>query len=121
MAEDERKLVGKVVNYFTKIGVAIIELNDSLAVGDRISVEGATTNQQQTVESVQIEHKAIEKARKGDRYRVEKKLSTAAGRATASIKLAEIIFLLASYVFLNSFLKVVYDKLGFSIDNAYVS
>ena len=66
MAESERKLVGKVVNYFTKIGVAIIELNDSLAVGDRISVEGATTNLQQTVESMQIEHKAVEKARKGD-------------------------------------------------------
>ena len=66
MAEGERKLVGKVVNYFTKIGVAIIELNDSLAVGDRISVEGATTKIQQTVESMQIEHEAIEKARKGD-------------------------------------------------------
>ena len=64
--EGERKLVGKVVNYFTKIGVAIIELNDSLAVGDRISVEGATTNLQQTVESMQIEHKAVEKARNGD-------------------------------------------------------
>ena len=64
--EGERKLVGKVVNYFTKIGVAIIELNDSLAAGDRISVEGATTNLQQTVESMQIEHKAVEKARKGD-------------------------------------------------------
>ncbi len=66
MLEGERKLVGKVVNYFTKIGVAIIELNDSLAVGDRITVEGATTNLQQPVESMQIEHKAVEKAGKGD-------------------------------------------------------
>ena len=66
MAEGERKLVGKVVNYFAKIGVAIIELNDSLAVGDSISIEGATTNLQQTVESMQIEHKAVEKVRKGD-------------------------------------------------------
>lgn len=64
--EGERKLVGTVTNYFTKIGVAIVELNDSLAVGNRISVEGATTNIQQIVESMQIEHKNIEKAGKGE-------------------------------------------------------
>ncbi len=67
MVEGERKLVGEVVNYLSKIGVAIIDLSDSLAVGDRISVEGATTNLQQAVQSMQIEHKAVEKVRKGDR------------------------------------------------------
>ena len=66
MVEIEKKLVGKVVNYFSKISVAIIELSDSLVLGDRISVEGATTNLQQTVESMQIQHQAMEKASKGD-------------------------------------------------------
>ena len=66
MAEGERKLVGEVANYLTKISVAIIDLNDSLSVGDRISIEGATMNLQQTIESMQIEHKAVEKVRKGD-------------------------------------------------------
>ena len=65
MAE-EKKLVGKVTHYYNKIGVAVIELEDTLSVGDKISIEGATTNFQQTVESMQIEHKNVETAKKGD-------------------------------------------------------
>jgi len=66
MVETEKKHIGKVVNYFTNISVAIIELEESLAVGEKISIEGDTTNLQQTVESIQIEHKAIKKANKGE-------------------------------------------------------
>ncbi len=66
MLEGRRKPVGKVLNYLTNIGVAIVELSDSLAIGDRISVEGATTNLHLTVESMQIEHRAVEKAGKGE-------------------------------------------------------
>jgi putative protease len=63
---EEKKLVGKVTHYFTKIGVAVIELEDTLKVGDRISIEGATTNFEQEVESMQIEHTNVTEAKKGD-------------------------------------------------------
>jgi len=66
MAEGKWRLVGTVVHHYTKIGVAIIDLKNSLALGDRISIEGATTDLQQTVNSMQIEHKNVEKAAKGD-------------------------------------------------------
>jgi len=62
----EKKLVGKIAHYFTKIGVGVIELSDELKVGDRISIEGATTNLQQTVRSMQIEHKDVQSASAGD-------------------------------------------------------
>jgi translation elongation factor EF-1alpha len=65
MAE-EKKLVGKVTHYFTDIGVAVIELEDIVNVGDEISIEGATTNFTQKIESMQIEHKSVEEAKKGD-------------------------------------------------------
>ncbi len=65
MAE-EKKLVGRVTHYFTNIGVAVIELEDTLRVGDEISIEGATTNFTQKVESMQIEHKNVEEANKGE-------------------------------------------------------
>jgi len=65
MAE-EKKLVGKITHYFTKIGVAVIELTDKLSVGDMISVEGPNTNFQQKIDSMQIEHKNIKTAKKGD-------------------------------------------------------
>jgi len=63
---EEKKHIGKVSHYYTKIGVAIIDLNDSLAVGDKISIEGASTNFTQTVDSMQIEHKDVKQAKSGD-------------------------------------------------------
>lgn len=62
----EKKLVGKIAHYFTKIGVGVIELSDDLKVGDRISIEGATTNLKQTVRSMQIEHEEVQSAGAGD-------------------------------------------------------
>jgi len=66
MAEEEKKLIGKIAHYYTKIGVAVIDLEDDLSVGDEISIEGASTNIRQKVESMQIEHENIEKAGAGD-------------------------------------------------------
>jgi translation elongation factor EF-1alpha len=65
MAE-EKKLVGRITHYFTNIGVAVIELEDTLKVGDEISVEGATTNFTQKIDSMQIEHESVKEAKKGD-------------------------------------------------------
>ncbi|TAL46660.1 translation elongation factor-like protein [archaeon] len=62
----DKKLVGKISHYFSKIGVAVVVLEDTLSPGDRISIEGATTNIQQNVDSMQVEHKEVEMARKGD-------------------------------------------------------
>jgi putative protease len=61
-----KKLVGKISHYFSKIGVGVIELSDELKVGDRISIEGATTNVQQTVRTMQIEHAEVQSAGAGD-------------------------------------------------------
>jgi len=63
---EEKKLVGTVEHYYTKIGVAVINLEDNLSVGDKISIEGATTNIQQTVDSMQVEHETVENAKSGD-------------------------------------------------------
>ena len=63
--QPEKKLVGKITHYFSKIGVAVVELSDELKVGDRISIEGHTTNLQQSVSSMQIEHQNVEKAGPG--------------------------------------------------------
>ncbi len=58
--------IGKVKHYFTKIGVAIIDVDDSLSVGDRIQILGPTTNFDQSVVSMQIEHFAVKKVKAGD-------------------------------------------------------
>ncbi len=62
----DKKLVGKISHYYSHIGVAVVDLTDSLAKGDNISIEGTTTNIQQTVDSMQIEHDNVATANKGD-------------------------------------------------------
>ncbi|MDP1629195.1 MAG: translation elongation factor-like protein [bacterium] len=62
----EEKLIGKISHYYSKLGVAIIELSDGLAVGDRIKIKGATSDIEQDVDSMQIEREQIKEAKKGD-------------------------------------------------------
>jgi translation elongation factor EF-1alpha len=65
MSERSLKEIGKVSHYFTKIGVAVIELTGTLSVGDKILFQGSTTDFEQAVSSIQIEHKDITKAQAG--------------------------------------------------------
>lgn len=57
--------VGKITHYYDKIGVAVVELTGSLAVGDTIRISGHGTEFTQKVESMQIEHEGIQEAKKG--------------------------------------------------------
>ena len=71
MAKEEKKQeaegqeVGIVEHYYGKLGVAVIELSGTLKVGDKIKVKGATTNFEQKVESMQIEHDKVKEAESG--------------------------------------------------------
>ena len=62
---EELREVGKVSHFFTKINVAVIELNDTLSVGDKIFIKGPTTDIEQTVDSMEIEHEKIKQATAG--------------------------------------------------------
>lgn len=57
--------VGKVFTYFSKVGVAGIKLSGTLSVGDAIRIKGATTDFEQEVDSMQIEHASVQKAESG--------------------------------------------------------
>lgn len=58
--------VGRVTQYFSKAGVAGVQVTDGpLAVGDTIHVKGHTTDFTQAVESMQIEHAAVQRADPG--------------------------------------------------------
>lgn len=62
----EEKEVGVITHYFGKISVGIIQLNDALRVGDTIHIRGAHDDFTQSVESMQVEHKNVEEANRGD-------------------------------------------------------
>jgi putative protease len=59
------KEIGRITNYFSKIGVAVIELTAPLQIGDVVRIKGGNRDFTQTVESMQIEHQPIEKAEAG--------------------------------------------------------
>ena len=65
MTERELKKVGKVSHYFARIGVVVVELSDALSVGDIILFQGSTSDFEQTVASMQIEHENIAAAKGG--------------------------------------------------------
>jgi len=62
---EELQEIGKVTHFFTKISAAVIELKASISVGDRILIKGPTTNLEQTVESMEIEHEKVTRAEAG--------------------------------------------------------
>ena len=65
MAE-EGKLIGKVTHYFSNIGVAVIELTDTIKIGETIRIVGGETDFEQVIDSMEVDHKKVEKAKKGD-------------------------------------------------------
>jgi putative protease len=62
---DERA-IGRVTHFFSKIGVAAIEVTEGvLAVGDTIHVKGHTSDFTVRVDSMQLDGHAVERATKG--------------------------------------------------------
>ncbi len=57
--------VGHITHFFSKISVAVVELTEALAVGEHILVKGPSTDFEQVVESMQIEHENITRAEAG--------------------------------------------------------
>ncbi len=62
----ERQAIGQVTHYYSKIGVAILQLDAPLSVGDLLAIVGSTTDLEQEVKSMQVEHQNIEQAVAGD-------------------------------------------------------
>ena len=69
----EEKEIGTVTDYFAKISVAAIKLTGTLKTGDKIHMKGATTDFKQTVKSMQINKKSVEKANKGKEIGIKTK------------------------------------------------
>jgi len=57
--------VGRITHFFPKAGVAVVELSATVNNGDKIVIRGSTTNVEQTIESMEIEHEQITTAAAG--------------------------------------------------------
>ncbi|MCX6720822.1 MAG: hypothetical protein NTW11_03390 [Candidatus Staskawiczbacteria bacterium] len=63
----EGKLIGRITHYFSNIEVVVINLLSPLKIGDDIRIIGGQeTDFEQKVKSMQIDHKEVKVAKKGD-------------------------------------------------------
>ncbi len=63
-----KTLVGEVAHFFGNISVAALKMSGELKVGDKISIEhkDGSVVLEQTIDSMQVEHKNVESAKAGD-------------------------------------------------------
>lgn len=59
-------VIGKVTDFFARLGVAGVELSGTLKMGDKIHIKGATTDMELAVESMQIDRVDITEGKLGD-------------------------------------------------------
>jgi len=67
----DKDLVGKVIHYYDKIGVAVIVLKKALKVGDKIKFVHGDNSFEQVVESMQLEHAQVTESKKGQEVAVK--------------------------------------------------
>ena len=63
--------IGIITHYYGNLSVGIIELSDTLKVGDTIHVKGTHDDFTQTVDSMQIEHNSVNQAQKGQQIGIK--------------------------------------------------
>ena len=65
------KEIGIVTHFYDKIGVMVVKLTDKVSVGDTIKIKRGDEELEETVESMQVEHENIQKAKKGDEIAIK--------------------------------------------------
>jgi translation elongation factor EF-1alpha len=65
--------IGEVDDFFAKVGVAAFKVESDFSVGDTIHVKGHTTDVTQMVDSIQVDHKPVQSAKKGESVGIKAK------------------------------------------------
>jgi len=66
------QLIGTVVHFFKGPSVAVVRLTDGeLAVGDRVRFHGHTTEFTEQVNSMEVDHKKVERAKVGEEVAIQ--------------------------------------------------
>jgi translation elongation factor EF-1alpha len=60
------KQIGRVTHYYNHLNVAVLKLDEQLKLGDKIHILGHTTDFEQRVASIELEHHPVEWVKPGD-------------------------------------------------------
>lgn len=81
----EKEKIGVVTHFFPKVSVAVVKLDKTIAVGQRVSIERGGEAFEQTIDSMQVEHKPLQKAEAGSEIAIKTVQETKAGAVVYSI------------------------------------
>ncbi len=62
----QEKEIGKITHYYGHLSVGIIQLTDTLKIGESIHIKGHSSDFTQSIDSMQIEHANVPEAKLGD-------------------------------------------------------
>jgi len=65
------KEIGKVTHWYDKVGVAVLDLSSALKIGDKVKVKKGEEEFEETLSSMQVDHKNVSSAKKGDEVAVK--------------------------------------------------
>jgi hypothetical protein len=57
--------IGSISHFFGHINVAVVDLTDTISIGDKIVIKGPTTDVEQTVDSMEIDYVKVNRATAG--------------------------------------------------------
>ena len=68
---DKKDLIGKVIHYYDKIGVAVVRLEKPLKVEDKVKFTKGDKSFEQTIESMQLDHKPVTLGKKNEEVAIK--------------------------------------------------
>ena len=80
------KILGKVIHYYDKIGVAVIRLEGKVSVGDMIKIARGEEEFEEKISSMQIEHENVDSAKKGDEVAIKVSQRTKEGAVVKEVE-----------------------------------
>jgi putative protease len=75
----DKDLVGKVIHYYDKIGVAVVKLGKGLKTGDKVKFVHGEKEFEQVIESMQLEHAQVNTGKKGQEIAIKVNQETKSG------------------------------------------
>ena len=74
-----QKEIGKVNHWYDKAQVAVVKLSGGIKVGVKIKVQKGDSEFEETVSSMQVDHKAVSSGKKGDEVAIRLSQKTKEG------------------------------------------
>ena len=75
----KEKEIGKVIHYFDKAMVAVVAWNASVKIGDSVIFRKGDDEFTEEIKSMQIDHKAVKAAKKGEEVAIKVSKATHQG------------------------------------------